>query len=347
MLDVADWSTSTLQNSVATFGLGPQDPHGCVGTAFDRNYGAINAVVPGSNQHTLLAFYDAEFHPVCIAGDPQGQPLLSSIGLATSTDGGLTWQKRGQVMPGLDEATLKFEAVTAWQISGGTPQEDTGASGPSVVVREDNHQRFLYLYYADRTPEHSTYGDARKDSVYVARAQLETDGMPGNWQQWNGTGWGAVGDLTVAAPIVSPPAGAAVALQPHVSWNTALHCWLMVFKTKVDFSVTTSNDGVTWTAPASLLAALADWTEFGFPTLVSPDSEDCHGGGRCGEDEGERLWAPGFGVSQQRTGSTGYLYWSSRSTGQTRYIGHRVAFEIATALRPSSSRPTAGPRRAR
>jgi hypothetical protein len=327
LLEVPGWSGTELQNATATFGLGPSAPGHCPDgdNDFDRNYGAINAVVPGSNPHTLLAFYDAEFHPVCQGDNPQPEPLLSSIGLAISADDGVTWTKQGQIIQGLDQAKLGFECVTDWQIAGGTAKEDDGASGPSVVVREDDGVRYLYLYYADRATLHGTYADDRKDSLYVARAMLATNGMPGSWQQWNGTGWGAVGDETVAAPIVVPPPGDGVALQPHTSYNTALHRWLMVFKTKVDFSITTSIDGVQWTTPVSLLAPTS-YAEFGFPTLVSVDLDDCHGG-PC-EDRDEAL---GHHLSQQITRASGYLYYSARTSDppSTHYLGHRVRFDIS------------------
>ncbi len=325
--DVPGWSLTELANGVGIFGLGPSAPGQCPpgDNDFDRNYGAINAVVPGSNPHTLLAFYDAEFHPVCNDhGDPQPEPILSSIGLAISTDDGVTWTKQGQIIQGLDEATLTFDAVTAWQRSGG---QNDGASGPSVVVRDDGDDRYLYLYYADRAPLHHTYGDDRQDSIYVARAKLATNGIQGSWQEWSGGGWGAIGDQTVAVPIVVPPAGDVVALQPHTSRNTALHSWLMVFKTRIDFSVTTSSDGVQWTTPVSLFTAPDSYAEFGFPTLISDDLDDCHGV-PC-EDRDQTL---GRHASQQITGASGYLYFSARTSTpvSTHYLGHRVRFDIST-----------------
>ncbi len=322
-LDVPGWSTTELANAVAIFALGPSAPGQCPAgdNDFDRNYGAINAVVPGANPHTLLAFYDAEFHPVCNNGNPQPEPLLSSIGLAISTDDGVTWTKQGQILRGLDQATLGFDAVTTWQRNGG---QDDGASGPSVVVRDDGDVRYLYLYYADRTPLHGTYGDQRKDSIYVARARLATNGIPGSWQEWNGGGWGAVGDETVGAPIVEPAQGDGVALQPHTSRNTALHSWLMVFKTKIDFSIATSSDGVHWTAPATLLTVPDSYAEFGFPTLVSVDLDDCHHGA-CQD----RQQPPGNHASQQITGASGYLYYSAHTPPNPHYLGYRVRFEIS------------------
>jgi hypothetical protein len=115
-------------------------------------------------------------------------------------------------------------------------------------------------------------------------------------------------------------------LQPHTSRNSALQAWLMVFKTKFDFSITTSNDGVQWATPVSLFVVPTDYAEFGFPTLVSIDLDDCRGG-PC-EDRDQAL---GNHASQQITGASGYLYYSAKpSTPQNaRYHGHRVRFDIS------------------
>lgn len=311
--DVKNWSYDTLAAAQPTYmdighvadNCDPND------FSFDRNYAAPNAVVPGAGGHTLLAFYDAEYHVAC----PSGQPLLSSIGLATSSNGGVTWTTQGQVMQGLDQGRKGFTYVTQQQLAaylnGGNL--DSGASGPSAVIREADFGIYIYLYYGDRTP--ITGG---RDSIYVARALLSTNGMPGNWQQWTGNGWGSLGDQTSAAPVVVPSNTARSALQPHVSWNTALHRWLMVFHAKGDFEVSTSVDGVNWTPASSLLPF--DTTNDGetaFPTLISLNEKVCTAFG-CAQEK----------ASQQVTGASGWLYFSSRPLNENQYFGHRAPFRI-------------------
>ncbi len=185
------------------------------------------------------------------------------------------------------------------QQADGTAKSDDGASGPSAVVRADNGQAYVYLYYADRTP--ILGGD---DSVYVARAPLASNGVSGSWQKWTSAGWSAVGDQASASPVVVPAPGDA-ALQPHVSWNVALQQWLMVFKTGNDFETSTSDDGLRWSQPVSLLAFDPNDSNTGFPTLVSP-----------------------YTGTQQVTGPTGWLYYSALPQSGTQYIGHRAPFWI-------------------
>ena len=327
LFDIPDWSHDILAQAEPTFALGhfvDENNPDCGDYVFDRNYAALNAVVPAAEAGRLLAFYDAEYHVDCKYG--AGEPLLSSIGIATSTDGGVTWQDRTRIIKGLDEANLKVSAVT--QAQDDAFQEnpsrviDCGASGPSVIERYADGAAYLYLYYADRTP--LTGG---RDSIYVARALLSSDGQPGNWQKWSGAAWGTIGDQKIASPIVRPAAGAVLALQPHVSWNTTLRQWLMVFKTANDFEVTTSTDGVNWETPVSLLPI--DDKLFGFPTLVST------GGGACDGCEDRNNQNPSSPLnsrneaSQQVTGANGYLYYSSAPIGLKHYVSHRRPFRIS------------------
>jgi len=330
LFDVSNWSSDVLSQAQPTFTLGhvvpdEQNPV-CPAYVFDGNYAAMNAVVPAQEEGTLLAFYDAEYHQEC----PDGEPLLSSIGMATSTDGGVTWQNRQQVIQGLDEANLTASSVT--QIQDAAYQQtnrqiiDCGASGPSVVERYADGAVYLYLYYADRTP--LTGG---RDSIYVARALLASDGQPGNWQKWNGTDWGAVGYQKSAVPIVKPPAGDVLALQPHVSWNTALRSWLMVFKTANDFEMTTSTDGVNWNSPTVLLPFSPDDKLSGFPSLLSLNGGACEGCEDQNDQNSSSLLNSKDEASQQVTGANGYLYYSSLPNGKGArpYIGHRRAFRIS------------------
>lgn len=101
MFDVPDFTPEDLAVAQPTLVLG-HNQRNCdpLDWAFDRNYAALNAVVPGASPGTLLGFYGAEYHVLC----PSGQPLRSSIGVAISTDGGWTWTDRWRVRPVRDRA---------------------------------------------------------------------------------------------------------------------------------------------------------------------------------------------------------------------------------------------------
>jgi len=343
--DVTDWPSLELPTP-PTFVLGhvkdDNNPN-CspIIYSFDRDYKALNAVVPGPNPNTLWGFYDAEYHVTC-----SSEPLLSSIGMATSNDGGITWNDNGQVIQGLDAAKFGAantddpdyddDSVIDKQFAKANPSPtgdpvsiDSGASGPSAVIPGDG---YIYVYYADRTPF-----TKRPDSIYVERARTSASPSPSpglEWEKWMGDSWVPASTQTLATAILVPSATAVIALQPHVSWNTSLHEWLMVFKTAIDFEVATSVDGVHWNPPVSLLTFDPNDDKTGFPTLISID-------------EGE--------TSQQITGPNVWLYYSSLpkvspvpTPGITpldpfHYHGHVVQFTIRDTTPPVTSATVAGP----
>ncbi len=300
LLSVADWNPTNLARAQASFCLGPTNPG--VGDAFDRDYAALDAVVPGQSPGTLLGFYDAEFHPLSTPTNRVGQPLLSSIGLAISTDGGVTWSRQGQVIQGLDWAMMGKEAVASNQVYLAThsPKNivDDGANSPTAVLRDEGGQTYIYLYYSDRT----NFAVTNAYAIYLARSLLASNGQPGQWQKWTGAGWGAVGAQFPAAAVVSAPANRLEAEHGSVSFNTALNCWVMFFKTHTDFQLATSDDGVQWNPAVSLFPFDPNDLETGFPTFVSPVTDY---------------------PTQQATGGQGWLYYSSHPTNSN-YLGHRV-----------------------
>lgn len=103
----------------------------------------------------------------------------------------------------------------------------------------------------------------------------------------------------------------------------------MVFKTKIDFEVATSADGVNWSPASSLLTFDPNDRETGFPTLVSPNGGACEGFG-C--EDGDDLILSSLQsdrkASQQITGATGWLFYSSHPENNPQYLGHRAPFRI-------------------
>ena len=310
-----DWSPTNLAQAQPTFCLGPTSPG--VGAAFDRDYAALNAVVPGESPGTLLGFYDAEYHPLSTPTNKVGQPLLSSIGLAISTDNGVTWTKQGQVIQGLDWAMLGMDAVTSNQVylATNTPQNivDDGANSPSAVVRQDGGKTYLYLYYSDRT----NFAVTNPYAIYLARALLAGGGLPGSWQKWTGSGWGAVGAQFPAAAVMTSPPNRLEAEHPSASFNTALNCWLLFFKTHVDFQIASSGDGLQWNPPQSLFLFDTNDVTTGFPTYLTPDSPGV---------------SPAHYPTQETTAGQGWMYYSSHPSGLPYYVGHRVQVTLQSTV---------------
>ena len=271
-------------------------------SGWDRNYAAINAVIPGPREGELLAFVDGEFHP-----KDTGTPLRASIGVATSTDGGMTWGRRAVIIQGNDMVAAHFDCAA---VDGRmkTKQDDVGAAGPSVVARTEGNTQYLYLYYFDRV-RFSAGGNPTSD-IYVARARYQGAGAPGTWQFWTGHTWSDTGREVLATPVITTPLHGGASAHPQVTYNTALKRWVMVFHTRTDLYASTSEDGTKWDAPQPLGASIRGARAPAFPTLVTPGSAD-----------------------QQTTGATGWLFYSrevdvSPSGGRNAYLGFRRSFTI-------------------
>lgn len=115
----------------------------------------------------------------------------------------------------------------------------------------------------------------------------------------------------VAEPVVKAPATPPfLTMQmPHVSWNTALHRWLMVFASNVAFHAAASEDGIHFGPPIEMMRLPAFHMKPGeiftaYPTLLSPDK-----------------------ATQMVTGQEGFLYFA-RGRWSTNHTGWRRPFKI-------------------
>lgn len=274
--------------------------------AWYRNYAAINAVIPGPSGQ-LLAFVDGEFHP-----KNTGTPLRASIGVATSTDNGMTWPQKAVIIQGNDIVAFHFNCTDVDKKMR-TKADNVGAAGPSAVIRTEGKTKYVYLYYLDRV-RFSTNGNPTSD-IYVARAPYSRAGAPGSWQFWTGRGWSADTIEVIATPAITTPPHGEEAAHPQVTYNTALKRWLMVFHTRTDLYASTSEDGTTWDTPQALGVSIRGARSPAFPTLVTPGSGD-----------------------QQTTGDIGWLFYSREvdvapTTGKKEYLGFRRSFTLSIAGR--------------
>lgn len=215
---------------------------------FDRNYAAPGSVILGKNPNELLMFYHGEYYP----NQPSTFPFDAGIGIAISQDGGTTWEKKGQILNGMGkntEANIPF-----------------GAGQPSAIIKDNN----ILLYYTDWNGQYP-------DSIHLARAPIESNGMPGSWEKFNRGQFKNEGPNGPSTPVVFPPTGEGYAALPGVSFNTYLNQFVMVFEARGGFYLTTSNDGIGWSNPTSILKVKTAnnnpqpgeiWNSY--PTLWSP-----------------------------------------------------------------------------
>jgi hypothetical protein len=147
------------------------------GAGFDRDYVGPGSVLPAANGSDLLMFYHAEDQTCDESNAKVG------IGLARSSDGGVTWERQGQIISGRDPVS-------------GCPVRFTGAGYPSAVYSPDG--QYIYLYYMDWW----NTNDLGADEVHVARAPVASDGAPGTWLKFHDGGFTEPGLGGGSTPVI-------------------------------------------------------------------------------------------------------------------------------------------------
>ena len=179
--------------------------------SFDNGYAGVSAVV--DLEGVLYGFYHAEDHEG-LPPIPGGIPgYFASIALATSSDSGKTWAKRGQV--------ITSSQPKSWEAY--PNQGDRGAAEPGAVVTRDGAH--VLLYYT----EHSRVAGRGVD-ICVARAALAAGPpLPGSFKKLYQGDFSEPGIGGKDTPIVTAAGfGEANALEAHVTWSKAARRYLMV-----------------------------------------------------------------------------------------------------------------------
>ena len=278
-------------NAVSVF-----SPSGGGTTAFDGDYAGPGTVMLAANGKDLLMFYHGENH-FFNGVDYPFEPFYAAIGLARSTDNGVSWQRQGEIISGM----TPYPTTTP-------PRNALGAANPSVIAVNG----FLYLYYID------IGFNSGPDVIHVARSPISSDGAVGTWQKWYQGSFSQPGLGGLSSPVQGqvPPGSLTISAGLcHVSFNTYLQKYLMVFQTADGFYYSTSPDLTTWTVQGRLVAFGADndnlqtgQTFFDYPTLISPDQP-----------------------SDQLTSQTAYLYYAKGVWNQVNHTMYRRAVNFGAA----------------
>ena len=202
---------------------------------FDNGYAGINAAVraPSGN---VLAFYHAE--------DQEGMKSVGhgipgfycSVGLAVSTDDGLTFHKRGSVLSG-----------QLAKDPNGRP--DQGVGEPWVFAEPSG--KYLYAYYTSHERV-----DGRGVQICMARCPISDSANPAAWKKYFAGGFTEPGLGGKDTPVVVSGRARADALFPHVLFLRAPRLFVMIFCLNVwweaghakhsGFYLALSDDGIHW-----------------------------------------------------------------------------------------------------
>lgn len=149
------------------------EPSGKEGV-FDKDYAGIMGAVRLGNK--IVAVYHAEQDSGYVRELGQ-TPYYGTIGLAISTDGGLTFQKKGAVI----------SSHTPWDRQ--QPNMVQGVGSPTLLI--DHTGKYLLCYYTEYSRFDPATGEKRKGSVRgkaivtcMARSQIKDGGMPGTWKKY-------------------------------------------------------------------------------------------------------------------------------------------------------------------
>ena len=235
--------------------------------------------------------YHAENHLFNGVVSP-GSPFYAAIGLARSSDGGVTWTRQGQII-GAHDPQLQTQTSGA------------GASTPSAIETSG----YIYVIYREIDPQSAVSGFA------IARAPISSDGAPGTWQKYSNGGFttSGLGGAFTPLNIVLDPTAPGDMRQPQVSFNTYLNQFLMVCVGNGGIYALTSTDLVNWTPgtvilPAPVPDAQVDTNTMPFnwyPTIVSTDQR-----------------------FDQLSDKSGYLYYAKGSGSGNQHFMYRRAFAV-------------------
>jgi hypothetical protein len=267
-------------------------PSGAGTTAFDADYAGPGSIFPAADGKDLLMIYHAENH--LFSGiDYTGLPFYAGIGLARSHDGGVTWQREGEIISGHDPQQ-PTQALTG-----------AGALTPTAVVMRG----FIYVVFREIDLQSGVSGYG------LARAPIGGDGAPGSWQKYYQGSFNSpgLGGTFTQLNIVLDPSVPGDERQPDLSYNTYLHQYLMAMVGNGGIYVLTSPDLLTWSkgivalpAPYPDAHATSKNPRNWDPTLVSPNEP-----------------------SDLITGRTGYLYYAKfLGDGTAHHYMYRQAFTI-------------------
>lgn len=202
---------------------------------FDNGYAGINAVFRAPSGE-LLAFYHAE--------DQEGMKSLGNgvpgfycrVGLAESTDDGITFKKRGPVLTGQLAKDPKGRG-------------DQGIGEPWVVAEPSG--TFLYAYY---TSHERVQGWTTQ--ICLARCAVTDAANPAAWRKYFQGGFTELGLGGNDTPVMTSGQPLADALFPHVQFVPGLRQFVMLYCVNTwlegsharqsGFYAALSEDGIHW-----------------------------------------------------------------------------------------------------
>ena len=233
---------SMVQVANRVFGQGINDVEG-----FSDGGGWLTGVYPLKDGR-MAGFFHAESH---WRGNSGGH-AYKSIGVAYSSDGGVTWTKGDKIL------NVDYLKPQSPQWSG---------LGDGCVVFNSARNQFICYYSAN---------DGSDYKICMAVSD-DPAGASGTWKKWDGVGFTGTGydsatdmggkDVSIVG--LRSVAGA----NPSVMWNKYRQKWIMVYASWSKILVMSfSEDGITWSNPIEIIGK--NFSEAaGYPNLISSSGD--------------------------------------------------------------------------
>ncbi|GEM_PF-1601317 len=163
-----------------------------------------------------------------------------TVALAKSTNGGVGFTKIGPIL-----SIPKNATSSAMQ----------GDAFGTVVMSPD--KKYLYIYYGDMYNGQMVGGI----QTCVARATVESKGLPGSWKKWYNGGWNTQGNSIIdsieytgaeTTPVITNTVSLyGDAMYPHVAYSAKLGLYVMVYAINI-FDETPPADSLGGYPPTEL-----------------------------------------------------------------------------------------------
>ena len=228
-------------------------------TNFDAAYAGADLVWTATNGRDLLMLYHGETWTFGTNAPNVQTPGWASVGLARSSDNGLTWTNRVAIITSSDRQPGTNPPVA----------QIYGVVEPGAIIARN----YIYAYYAyfPSTPATNPAGPV----IQVARSALTNDGAPGTWTKYFSGSFSRPALGGQGSQIVPTVCGCTRPAQPWPVFSTYLNAYVLVFLASEGWFFSTSTDLVTWSSPVQFFTAPNNEFTEGLPTdenviLVTP-----------------------------------------------------------------------------
>jgi len=255
-----------------------------------------------------IGFYHAENKGGADTCNHIADTTVWRMGLAETTNGGRTWDKSPGTISYPNNVILTGKNSTA---TTGTQHAGNGR----VVKLKVGSSHYYYMFFQAAHGEHTA-----NPGVYVARALVKSDGMPGVFKKWLCTdpplgspscGWNGDGIGGDATPISGISEKAR-----YISWNSYLKKWIGLDASgKIGFRLF-ATDEAPGTDEASAASVVMDWagnTPIYAPVSSPTDPNVDQWGGSTRTSKSRQLYAYpsilGNTGDSVRSGKSFYIYY--------------------------------------